>query len=174
LWAIFFERDFSLLRNSAVLSRVQEISEDVAGDHDAFVVDVCLRGQRDSQVLEVFVDTDRGITADECARISRDLSYRLDQESLIAGRYNLVVSSPGLDRPLKFRRQYGRNIGRKLEVRYHVGSDVKTLTGTLIRVEEDAITLAASGSMEDITIPFQSIQESKVEIEFRTRRTEGH
>jgi ribosome maturation factor RimP len=148
-----------------VSSRIRQLSEEVAQEHQAFLVDLAIRGEGPSKVLELFVDTDAGITADGCAAISRDLSARLDHESLIQGRYNLVVSSPGLDRPLKLFRQYRKNLGRNLKVRYRSAEEVKTIVGRLVEIREENIGLEGKGK-EQIVIPLDSIVESRVEIEF--------
>ena len=63
------------------------------------LVDLQLRGQPNSQVLSVYVDTDTGITMEQIAEISREIEGILDLENAIAGRYRLDVSSPGIDRP---------------------------------------------------------------------------
>jgi ribosome maturation factor RimP len=161
LWAIFFG-----VQNLAEISpRIRELAEEVAEAHDAFLVELFLRGGGQGRVLEVYVDTDPGITADGCAAISRDLSPRLDQENLIQGRYNLVVSSPGLDRPLKLLRQYRKNIGRNLKVRFRSEDEVRTVIGKLVEVREDSIGLEEEGK-ESVVIPLDRVQESKVEIEF--------
>lgn len=157
-----------MTKNTEVLFRIREISEAVALTHQAFLVDISLRGQKDSQVLEIFVDTATGITADGCAEISRDLSVRLDHENLIPGRYELRVSSPGLDRPLKLRQQYGKNVGRDLTVRYKAGEQIQTVTGQLTKVDADNIVLLLRSTEEVITIPFETIQESRVKIDFRS------
>lgn len=156
------------MKNAEVLTRIRQISEAVALTHQAFLVDIKLRGQKDSQVLEVFVDTTTGITADGCAEISRDLSVRLDHENLIPGRYELRVSSPGLDRPLKLRQQYVKNVGRDLTVRYKAGEQTQTVTGQLTKVDADSIVLLLRSTEEVITIPFEDIQESRVKIDFRS------
>jgi ribosome maturation factor RimP len=148
-----------------IIQRIRQVSEDVAIAHEAFLVDLCIRGERNSKVLEVYVDTDAGITADGCAAISRELSARLDHENLIQGRYNLIVSSPGLDRPLKLFRQYRKNLGRNLKVRYRVAEEVKTVVGRLVEVGDENIGLEGRGK-EEILIPLGNIVESKIEIEF--------
>jgi ribosome maturation factor RimP len=148
------------------LSKIRDISEAVAESHEAFLVDLTLRGERKTQVLEVFVDTDGGITADRCAAISRDLSARLDLENLLSSRYNLIVSSPGLDRPLKLRRQYKKNVGRNLKIRFVSAAGLQNFVGRLVEVSEEAITLQEKGRDSTRTIPFDIIEESKVEIEF--------
>jgi ribosome maturation factor RimP len=145
--------------------RIRELVEEVAQAHGAFLVDLFLRGGAQGRVLEVYVDTDPGITADGCAAISRGLSPRLDHENLIQGRYNLEVSSPGLDRPLKLLRQYRKNIGRNLKVRYHSEEEVRTMVGRLVEVQAGSIELEKEGK-ESVIIPLDRVQESKVEIEF--------
>jgi ribosome maturation factor RimP len=147
-----------------VSPRIRQLSEEVVRAHEAFLVDLSLRGERQGRVLEVFVDTDAGITADGCAAISRDLSTWLDRENLMQGRYNLVVSSPGLDRPLKLFRQYRKNIGRNMKVRYHSEQEVRTVVGRLVEVCEDCIGLEER-DRERIVIRLDDIVESKVEIE---------
>jgi ribosome maturation factor RimP len=161
LWAIFFG-----VQNLAEISpRIRELAEEVAQAHGAFLVDLFLRGGGQGRVLEVYVDTDPGITADGCAAISRDLSPRLDHENLIQGRYNLVVSSPGLDRPLKLLRQYRKNIGRNLKVRYRSDEEVRSVVARLVEVHAGSIELQEEGK-ESVVIPLDRVQESKVEIEF--------
>ncbi len=166
LWAIFFGDYFSPDRMVEIPSRILELSEEVAAAHEAFVVDLSLRGERHSKVLELFVDTDSGITADRCAEISRDLSSNLAHENLILGRYNIIVSSPGIDRPLKLIRQYRKNVGRNLRVRFQSAREIRTIVGRLLDVGEDSIVIQERGKGEEVLIPFEDIQESKVEIEF--------
>lgn len=88
--------------------------------------------------LEVFIDSDSGITFDKCRKISRYLEAVIEEENWFGEKYTLDVSSPGLYRPLKLKRQYFKNIGRKLKVKVKEGSEQK---GTLIKVDENSITL---------------------------------
>lgn len=162
----FFWKQNSFFPMTEILPRIRELSEDVARAHEAFVVDFSLRGERQSQVLELFVDTDAGITADGCAAISRDLLSQLDQKNLIPHRYNLIVSSPGLDRPLKLLRQYRKNVGRSLRVRFQTTGEARTIVGRLLEVGDDEIIIQEKGRDEKSSIPFNRIQESRVEIEF--------
>ena len=88
--------------------------------------------------LEIFIDSDSGITFQKCRRISRYLESIIEEENWFGEKYTLDVSSPGLDRPLKLKRQYHNNIGRKVKVSLKEGGKEK---GTLVKVTEDAITL---------------------------------
>lgn len=105
------------------------------------LVDVSVRGERGRKVVEVFVDTDEGATTELCAEISRDLSSALDRTNIVQGRYDLVVSSPGIDRPLCFARQYPRNVGRILVVKFRKDDRIEKLEGELIEVRPDGFVL---------------------------------
>jgi ribosome maturation factor RimP len=90
------------------------------------------------QKVLILLDKDEGITIEECASVSRRLAAVLEAEETIEGSYNLEVSSPGLDQPLKIPRQYKKNVGRDLKVTL---TDGETITGKLTAAEEDYIVL---------------------------------
>lgn len=70
-------------------------------------------------MLRVTVDSPAGISLDDCAKISRQVSAVLDVEDPISGHYNLEISSPGLGRPLNTIRNYRRFMGRKVKIRLY-------------------------------------------------------
>lgn len=102
---------------------------------DCFLIEIALRK---NNKLEVFVDSDSGITFSTCKRLSRYLEQYLDEEQWLGEKYTLEVSSPGTDRPLELKRQYQKNIGRQLKI---TGKEGTEQTGKLIAVGEDTITL---------------------------------
>lgn len=155
-------RDFFLIRTfmSSIPDKIQEFLQPITEQFDAFTVDVVLRGERTSKVIEVYVDTDRGISLDECSQISRALSEKLDEADIIPGRYRLDVSSPDLDRPLKFQRQYKKNIGRTCKVKYDVDGKKIVQEGRLESVSENNISISKSGKRFEI--PFGAISETYI------------
>ena len=124
--------------------------------------------------LEVFVDSDSGLTLDKCQRISRYLESFIDEEGWFDGKYTLEVSSPGLSRPLKLKRQYKKNIGRELEVSLNDGTKK---TGVLKAVGEELITLEETvvlkegkkkkKSVVQTELPFDRIKKTFVAISFK-------
>ena len=136
---------------------------------DCFVVDVNQSNKR----LEVFVDSDSGMTFGKCQRISRYLESYLDEEKPLGEEYILNVSSPGVDRPLKFYRQYLKNVGRTLEV---TTTDGDTYTGQLKAATPTEVILEAKRRIqegkrkktvvEDITLATDAIKKSIVKISF--------
>ena len=143
----------------ALADRVRALAEEAAADTDLFVVGVEVRGFQGSRVVEVFADAEEGAGADDLASLSRSLSFLLDTEDLVKGRYRLDVSTPGADRPLTDRRQYRQHVGRTLAVSYEGGEDqLLTAQGELLAVDGDALELDGHTA----PIPFDSIREARV------------
>ncbi len=136
---------------------------------DCFLIEIKLRGK---QKLEVFVDSDSGITFEKCTRISRYLEEHIEANQLLDEKYVLEVSSPGVGRPLKLKRQYHKNIGRTLEVKLKDWDKPKK--GDLVRVNEAGIVLQETVTIKEgkkkrkekveVDIPFDAIEQSIVKI----------
>ena len=75
--------------------------------------------------VRLFIDKEGGVTVEDCADVSRQVSAVLDVEDPIADKYNLEVSSPGLDRPLFTLNQFERYLGQEilLHLRIHLNND---------------------------------------------------
>jgi ribosome maturation factor RimP len=131
-------------------------------DHEAHLIDLAIRGEKGSRVLQVFVDTETGITHDKCTTISRTLSETISRTNLIPGSYRLEVSSPGADRPLKYSWQYGKHIGRPFRVKRQTASGTATVEGTLSSADESEITLDNGGSGGTVRVPYGEIVEARV------------
>ena len=117
----------------------------------------------------VLLDSDNGINIDECADLSRALSNVLDEVTWLEDSYLLEVSTPGLDHPLKLKRQYHKNIGRRLKVKVLEKMEV----GKLIAVADEMITLEqeiGTGKKKEIKtigIPFTDIEKAFVLVSFK-------
>ena len=107
-----------------------------------------------SGLLRVFIDTPRGITVEDCARVSNHLTRAFAVEGIDYER--LEVSSPGLDRPLKRLGDYSRFAGREASVKLKLPRDGRRrFEGKLVGVEEGKVVLDVEGirhviAMEDI------------------------
>ncbi|MEP0823206.1 MAG: ribosome maturation factor RimP [Ignavibacterium sp.] len=148
-----------------IREKTRETLQPVLERRNAFLVDIQVRVERKSLFVQAFADTDEGITIQECADISREVRPLLEARGFggPAGGLMLEVSSPGIDRPLKFLRQYRRNIGRTFRVRFAQGADSRTITGTLTAVEGETLTFQPENG-EAISLPFETILESKEEL----------
>lgn len=115
--------------------RLKALMEPILEAEDAELVDLELAGSRGRPVIRAYVDTEEGVTLDECARLSRLLEHELEDVGAVPERYVLEVSSPGLERPLTKRRHFERFAGREVEIRLYAKRDgrkkfVGTLEGT--------------------------------------------
>jgi len=101
-----------------------------------FVIDI---KQLPGDNIKVFLDSDNAVLFEHCVRISRFLEAIIEENNWLGEQYTLDVSSAGIDAPLRFKRQYAKNIGR--EVSIDVKDSHKNIKGTLAAVNEDAIVV---------------------------------
>lgn len=149
--------------------RVQELVEEKIADRpDLFVVDIKMLP---NGKLSILVDGDNGVGIADCAAISRHVGYHLEEENTIEHAYNLEVSSPGLDAPLKSLRQYRKNLGRSLSIK---SAENNKREGKLLDVTEQGITIeekikekGKKAQLVENFIPFDQITETKVLISFK-------
>ena len=142
-----------------ILQKIEEIAVPIIDRHGAFLTELVLRGELRSKVLEVYVDTDAGITIDVCTAISRELSEALDAQEIILGAYRLDVSSPDLGRPLRVLRQYVKNIGRTLSITFAEEGTDHTVEGKAERADATSVTIS-SGTAAAQTIPMAAIKKA--------------
>lgn len=147
-----------------IKENIVDISNELAEKLGYFVIDVIIRGDSRKRILEVFVDAEKNVSADDLAEMSRELNEIIESENLIKESYRLEVSSPGVDRPLKFLKQYPKHINRKFEVVYNSADSEEKFTGKLIAVERDLLTFQEKE--KNILIKFNQIITAKVLISF--------
>lgn len=125
-------------------------------ERGAFLIDSAVKRMSGRELVQLFVDTERGITIDECAALSKILSSRLDEAVTGAHSYTLEVSSPGADQPLKILRQYPKHIGRLLKVRLAGSEGITDLQGVLESIEGQMLYLKVEPDRR-VSVPFESI-----------------
>ncbi|MGH6892640.1 MAG: ribosome maturation factor RimP [Dongiaceae bacterium] len=103
----------------------------------------------------------RAMSVEDCAEISRAISAVLDVEDPIAGAYSLEVSSPGIDRPLRWAKDYERFLGHEAKVETNAPIDGrKRFKGPIKSVDKDGVELTVDGA--DIHIPFAAVHKAKL------------
>lgn len=116
-------------------------------------------------ILRVYIDTAQGITLDDCTAVSHQLSGVLDVEDPIQGRYDLEVSSPGLDRPLFGIEHYERFRGRKAKVKLAAKLDERrNFEGVLGGVCDGRLLLEVDGGIREL--PLEMIESARLVPEF--------
>ena len=115
--------------------------------------------------VRLFIDKEGGVTVDDCADVSRQVSAILDVEDPIADKYNLEVSSPGLDRPLFTLPQFERYIGQDIAVHLRIPvMERRKWQGKVERIENDMVTLIVDG--QEQVLVFGNIQKANVVAKF--------
>ena len=97
------------------------------------------------RTLRISIDHNDPITIEDCERVSRVAGPLLDHANLINGRYELEVSSPGAERPLRGRNDYARFNGKRVNIRYRSGEADGVVEGQLVAVDEAGIAVQAPG-----------------------------
>jgi ribosome maturation factor RimP len=147
-----------------IKENIVRISNEIAEKLNFFVIDINFRGDNRKKIIEVFVDAEKNIDADNLAEISREINSILEEQDIIQQAYRLDVSTPGVDRPLKFLKQFPKHINRNFEVTYKTGDETRTITGKLLSVErEDLVFLSEK---KELLIEFNKITTAKVVISF--------
>lgn len=139
-------------------------------DESYFIVDVLVKGLTSKAKILVLLDSDNGVNIDECADLSRAIGMKMELEEVFDDPFVLEVSSPGLDHPLKFKRQYQKNVGRELKLTMLDGTIEK---GKLIEVGEESIKFEKEikekkkVTAEMVEISFDSIDKANVLVSFK-------
>jgi ribosome maturation factor RimP len=151
---------------------IREIAQQIAEQNNLFLIDLIVRGSESSRVIEVFIDGEKNISADECALVSREISKQIDEKELLKS-YRLDVSSPGVDRPLIYLNQFPKHLNRLFEVEFSAkggsvsGGDTSgsssTFKGRLISIEDEVLTFQSN---KEIKIKFPDIVKAKVLVSF--------
>jgi ribosome maturation factor RimP len=130
-----------------------------------FPIEIIIRGTPSKRVMEVFIDGEKDISADDCANVSREINSELENLPEAGNDYRLDVSSPGVDKPLKFLKQYPKHIKRNFEVLYKSGEETKNISGKLIGIEEEDLTFLCK-NVGEVKINFNNIKEARVTVSF--------
>ncbi len=157
-----------------VEARLKEIIESNLQNDKLFLVDLKVSVAGSNSKVAVILDGDEGVGIDECAEISRQVGNTIEEEELFTEAYNLEVSSPGLDQPLKLTRQYKKNIGR--DVRILLKESSGELLGKLEGVKEEGVEIReqkkgkkngpVTYENEVKLVPFDEIHKTTILIQF--------
>ena len=108
--------------------------------------------QKDGSLLRLYIDSDAGITLDDCTRVNHQVIGVLDVHDPIKERYHLEISSPGLDRPLFTLKQFQRFLGQQVKIKLREKIDERRkFTGVIKAIEETAVLVSEEGN--DYLIP---------------------
>jgi ribosome maturation factor RimP len=150
-----------------VITELKNIIGDYLKIQGLDLIDVIYRYEGRDLILRVLTDKPQGgITLEECAQLNKQISNILDEKDILQTRYVLEVSSPGLDRWLKTKSDFGRCINRK--VRFFLNEAISgkmECEGIINKVENNAVCVDSDDKI--IEIPLLKIIKAKQVIDIR-------
>ena len=149
--------------------RIRTLAEEkIADKPDLFIVDI--KVINNAKII-ILLDGDNGLGIDDCAAVSRHVGFHLEEENLIEHAYNLEVSSPGLDAPLNLERQFAKNLGRNVSIKF---TDGKKMEGKLISSTPETLVIEHSvkekgkkAQLIETELEKVNIAETKVSVSFK-------
>lgn len=152
-------------RLAELTDAVREAVEHMFDGTSYFLVDLDVRGWKGTRSVELYLDTDEGVSLDETTELSKEIRFVLETEEIFEDDFTLHVSSPGADRPLTKPRQFRKHVGRKLEVEYEDEAGEKAhLEGELVEVSDERLKLKDPGTEEETTIRHDRMREATVQL----------
>lgn len=137
----------------AVIDKLNELLEPVVTGMGYEFVGLEYKTGKGTALLRVYIDHEQGISVDDCAEVSYQVSATLDVEDPIAGEYNLELSSPGMDRPLFTAEQYQRFVGERIKCKCRRAvAGRRNFKGELVAADDTSIKLAFDNSEVELAI----------------------
>lgn len=166
-------------------AKITELLQPYLKDDQFYIVDIQVAGRQGGRLkVTILLDSDAGITIDDCADISRRLGGQMDEMNFFGDSpFTLEISSPGVDFPLTFPRQFVRNVGRQLVVTLldggirkgwlesvaddHIVLDVEAEKKSKSKKKKEADLSTDVPSVGPTPILFGQIKKAQVEVSFK-------
>lgn len=152
-----------------VVKRVESLMDPICKITRTSLVDVVYEQENRVWYLRVFVDTDNGLTMDECVQVTELISEKLDEEDFIADEYMLEVSSPGAERPLKTQDDLVNAVGMYINVQVNKAIDeIKEFQGDLLSFEENVLVMEClfKTRKKKMTIDYSNVKKARLAVKF--------
>lgn len=137
---------------SEVVEKVEKIARPVVEDLGYELVEVEYAKKFDGYNLTLFINNEKGITLDDCEKVSRAMDDLLEETDPTNGEsYTFNVSSLGLDRPIKSDKDFQRNLNKEIEIKFYKPFNGKKLiTGYLISYNDSTVTIKSDEKLIEI------------------------
>lgn len=146
---------------SNTINSIKELAQPIVDQRNMYIVDVELKHQKIPEIWVLVESEEESVDLGKCSEISRALGVLMEESDLISGSFRLNVSSPGLSRPISDIRQYKKNIGRLVKVKYKQEEEYITAEGVIDQTGSDLFTVLHSDG-ERTDIMYSSVVEAKI------------
>jgi ribosome maturation factor RimP len=116
-------------------------------------------------VLRLYIDKEDGITVDDCSSVSHQISALIDVEDPVRGQFNLEISSPGADRPLRRLQDFQRFTGSLVKLKTVMPLEgQRNFKGRLLEASEDTVVIETDD--EEISLPMSAVEKARIVPEY--------
>lgn len=157
--------------------KLSEILDRLFQDSEYKLIELVIRGEKNTKVLEIYVDSRENLDIDRLSELNRKIDDTLEKDDEFKFS-KIVVSSPGIDRSFKYHWQLFKHVGRDMEIEFN-DADKNVFCGKLIKVDDDMnleleeLQKGKKGNLQltgnNRKINFSEIKNSKVLISFKTK-----
>jgi ribosome maturation factor RimP len=156
-----------------ILDRVRVIAEPILSNEGVELAEIEYRRESKGWVLRLYIDKEKGVTLDDCTRISQEVGRSLDVEDFISTPYTLEVSSPGLTRPLKKEKDFMKYRDHMIKVKtFDPIENRRQFKGKLLGVSEHRIEIEMD--REIFQIPLSNVAKANLEIDWNILWKKDH
>jgi ribosome maturation factor RimP len=156
-------KEASLLRRD--LTHLWELFEPVVNGMGFDLIEIEHFPNPKHGVLRLYIDKPEGVVIEDCSEVSRQISALIDVEEPVSGQFNLEVSSPGLDRPLRRLKDFQRFVGSQVKLKTMRPLDgQRNFKGRLLQADEDVLVIETDA--EELSLPMNAIEKARIVPEF--------
>ncbi len=154
--------------SDSALDRITELVEPSLRQLGVELYDAQWDSRGRTPVLRLLIDKPEGVDLDDCARVSNAVSAVLDAYDPIEDRYELEVSSPGAERPLRNEEDWRRAVGKRVNLRIRHGEDEMVQEGRLLELTDVAVVVEAREGRKTVPVrvPREEILAARRALEF--------
>ncbi|TFJ94694.1 ribosome maturation factor RimP [Lentibacillus salicampi] len=153
--------------SSEIVKTTEELIEPILQEKGLELVDIEYVKEGKNWFLRVYIDKEGGVDIDECGTVSEQLGEKLDKNDPVKGAYFLEVSSPGVERPLKSKADFEKNIGSRVHLKlYEPINGEKEYEGTLVAFTDEKAIIAYKWKTRDKQeeIPYGKIAKARLAV----------
>lgn len=150
-----------------IKQKVKAATAQLLQEEKVELVEIIYRRENQGMVLRFLVDKPNGITLNECTFLNHEISRILDEQNIVEQRFILEVSSPGLDRPLKTRRDFEWALNQLVILHmYEMVEGHNNFLAKVLEVKPQSIIVEKQKDLKILEIPLENIIKAKIEVKF--------
>lgn len=153
----------------SLIEKIRELTLPIVQEEGLELFNLEFKKSRYKWFLRIYLDKEGGINLNDCEKVSKQLSAKLDEEDVIPRSYTLEVSSPGLDRPLLSEQDYKKFKGKWIRIKTTEAIDgQRNFKGRLANYADGIVTLEMQikkNEMKSVLIPYRTIANARLEID---------